>query len=154
MPMYRGLEWGYLLHRHISIISKKKRNRWKSFDSHLINSYSDVMLFIFLSPQSNHYFYQFKNYAITPECNCSIGNIKSQFLPQTTLPLSIVKRLNLRGSRYLLYCGCGWRRIKSPTSTNCVVLSLNVRLTVRFPAFSAFTIYSFSIVPPPYNFLF
>lgn len=24
MPMYRGLEWGYLLHRHISIISEKK----------------------------------------------------------------------------------------------------------------------------------
>ena len=29
-----------------------------------------------------------KVYAITPECNCSIGNIKSQFLPQTTFPSS------------------------------------------------------------------
>ena len=42
-------------------------------------------------------------YSNTPAYNCSMGNTKSQFLPQTMLPCSMVKRLNLRWSRYLLY---------------------------------------------------
>lgn len=79
-------------------------------------------------------------WANLPEWSCSTGKTKSQFLPQTMLPFSRVKRLNFRGSRYLLYWGCGWRRIKSPISTVWTVLSLNVRQTHRLPAFSAFII--------------
>lgn len=86
------------------------------------------------------------DYTIAPACKSSIGKIKSQFFPHTIFPFSMVKRLNLRGSRYLLYCGCGWRRIKSPTSIVCFVLSLNVRLTVKLPALSALTIYILSIL--------
>ena len=94
-----------------------------------------------------------KNYSTSPAYNCSTGKIKSQFLPQTMLPFSMVKRSNLRGSRYLLYCGFGWRRMKSPISTVYTVLSLNVRLTVKLPAFSALITKILSISFHPYSFL-
>ena len=47
----------------------------------------------------------------------------------------------------------GGRRMKSPISTVCTVLSLNVRLTVRSPKFSALVMKSLSMSVPPYNIL-
>ena len=84
-------------------------------------------------------------YKILPSYNCSTGKTKSQFFPHTIFPFSILKRRNFLASRYLLYCGCGCRRINSPTSTVCTVLSLNVRQTVRLPMSVASVIYNLSI---------
>ena len=81
------------------------------------------------------------HYSIRPRCNCSMGNIKSRFLPHTILPSSILNCRNLRSSRYLLYCGCGYCRMKAPISTICEVLSLKVRCTERLPASDALVIY-------------
>ena len=77
------------------------------------------------------------SYCRVPACNCSIGKMRSQFLPQTILPFSMQNLLKWRGSRYLLYWGWGWRRIKLPISTICVVLSLNDNRTDELPRFSA-----------------
>ena len=44
---------------------------------------------------------------ILPLYNLSNGNIKSQFLPQTTFPFSSLNFLKYLGSIYRLYCGCG-----------------------------------------------
>ena len=93
----------------------------------------------------------FSYYSIRPRCNCSMGNIKSQFFPQTMLPSSILNCRNLRSSRYLLYCGCGYRRMKAPISTICEVLSLKVRCTERLPASDALVIYKRFILEFSFN---
>ena len=44
------------------------------------------------------------DYTTIPACNFPTGKINSQFLPQTMLPFSIAKRLNLRMADKGSYC--------------------------------------------------